>query len=211
VSETPTAGQEASNAAPQPVELTAAPAVEPDKSVRLWERLKQHKVMQWTLAYAAAAYTLLHIAEMLSEAQKWPHTIVRVFSLLLILGVPLVVTLAWYHGARGLQRVSGPELTIITILLLIAGSVLWVLSRGTNRETAAQTPSVSNAATTAGPAIASAPRTAVAVLPFANLTGDATKDYLGDGMAEELINTLTDDRHQGPDPGNPGERTADHD
>jgi TolB-like protein/Flp pilus assembly protein TadD len=30
----------------------------------------------------------------------------------------------------------------------------------------------------------------VAVLPFANLTGDASKDYLGDGMAEELINTL---------------------
>jgi adenylate cyclase len=34
-----------------------------------------------------------------------------------------------------------------------------------------------------------APRTAV--LPFANLTGDATKEYLGDGMAEELINTLS--------------------
>jgi TolB-like protein len=28
-------------------------------------------------------------------------------------------------------------------------------------------------------------------MPFANLTGDATKDYLGDGMAEELINTLS--------------------
>jgi adenylate cyclase len=28
-------------------------------------------------------------------------------------------------------------------------------------------------------------------MPFANLTGDATKDYLGDGMAEELINILT--------------------
>ena len=29
------------------------------------------------------------------------------------------------------------------------------------------------------------------MLPFANLTGDASKEYLGDGMAEELINTLT--------------------
>ena len=35
-----------------------------------------------------------------------------------------------------------------------------------------------------------APRTAIAVLPFTNLTGDASKEYLGDGMAEELINTL---------------------
>lgn len=32
--------------------------------------------------------------------------------------------------------------------------------------------------------------TAVAVMPFVNLTGDASKDYLGDGMAEELIDTL---------------------
>ncbi len=27
-------------------------------------------------------------------------------------------------------------------------------------------------------------------MPFVNLTGDASKDYLGDGMAEEVINTL---------------------
>ncbi|MGH8218752.1 MAG: winged helix-turn-helix domain-containing tetratricopeptide repeat protein [Steroidobacteraceae bacterium] len=42
-----------------------------------------------------------------------------------------------------------------------------------------------------GTATASAPRTAVAVLPFVNLTGDPAKDYIGDGMAEELIDSLT--------------------
>jgi TolB-like protein/tetratricopeptide (TPR) repeat protein len=31
----------------------------------------------------------------------------------------------------------------------------------------------------------------VAVLPFANLTGDAANDYLGDGMTEELIDALS--------------------
>lgn len=36
-----------------------------------------------------------------------------------------------------------------------------------------------------------APPTAVAVLPFANLTGDPGLDYLGDGFAEELINALS--------------------
>jgi TolB-like protein len=41
------------------------------------------------------------------------------------------------------------------------------------------------------PIIQDAPRTSIAVMPFANLTGDVTKDYLGDGMAEEVINTLT--------------------
>ena len=36
-----------------------------------------------------------------------------------------------------------------------------------------------------------ASRSKVAVLPFANLTGNAALDYLGDGLAEELINTLS--------------------
>ncbi len=33
--------------------------------------------------------------------------------------------------------------------------------------------------------------TAVAVLPFVNLSGDAENDYLGDGIAEEIINALS--------------------
>lgn len=36
-----------------------------------------------------------------------------------------------------------------------------------------------------------ADRPSVAVLPFANLTGDPARDYLADGMAEELICTLS--------------------
>jgi TolB-like protein len=165
------------------------PAAHPSRNI--WTRLKEHKVMQWMLAYAAAAYTLLHGVEMLSDAQEWPHVIVRVFSLVLILGVPVVMTIAWYHGAKGLKRISGPELAILTVLLFIAGSILWGFSRlkGERTEdrvvTTAAVPA--SAAKTATP---TAPRTSVAVMPFANLTGDATKDYLGDGMAEEVINTL---------------------
>jgi TolB-like protein len=41
-----------------------------------------------------------------------------------------------------------------------------------------------------GTAAAAAPTRTIAVLPFANLTGDAGKDYLGDGIAEELIHKL---------------------
>ena len=40
------------------------------------------------------------------------------------------------------------------------------------------------------PVAALAPRSSVAVMPFANLTGDSAKDYLGDGIADELINSL---------------------
>jgi TolB-like protein len=158
----------------------------------LWHRLKEHKVAEWTLAYAAFAYTLLHITEMLSEAQDWPHGIVRVVSFVLLLATPLAATLAWYHGAKALRRVTGPELIIITILLVIAGSILWALSRGGSEHASlASQPGGSMRGPVARVSLPPAQRTAVAVMPFVNLTGDKNKEYLGEGMAEEVINALT--------------------
>jgi TolB-like protein/Tfp pilus assembly protein PilF len=161
-------------------------------------RLKSHKVIQWTLAYAALAYTVLHGVEIVAGALNWPHVIARVLTLVLILGIPVIATLAWYHGAKGLKRLSGGELIIITLLGVIAGSVLWGFSgTGEERKTAQSeqhAPAASVATLPAAEPASSAPpapRTAVAVLPFANLTGDASKEYLGDGMAEAMINTLT--------------------
>ncbi len=43
----------------------------------------------------------------------------------------------------------------------------------------------------AGPRPVTRSRTAIAVLPFVNLTGDPAADCLGDALAEELINTLS--------------------
>jgi len=144
--------------------------------------------MQWTLAYAAAAYTLLHGVEMLSEAQDWPHAIVRVFSLLLIVGVPVVMTLAWYHGARAQRHVSGSELTIITLLLMIGGGALWAISR--NHE-AAEHPAAQVVAS-AAPAPASAPSDkSVAVLPFADMSEAHDQEFFADGMAEEVLDLLS--------------------
>ena len=107
-------------AAPEQDAAPSAPSV-PAPSTNVWARIKEHKVAQWTLAYAAAAYTLLHGTEMVSNAFEWPHLVVRIVTLLLFLGTPLVATLAWYHGHRAQRRASGVELTIITVLLFIAG------------------------------------------------------------------------------------------
>ena len=97
----------------------------PAPSLNVWARIKDHKIAQWTLAYAAAAYALLDGTKILSEAFDWPHWLLRVVAALLVVGLPLMVTLAWFHGHRALRRVSGAELTIITVLLVVAGAVLW--------------------------------------------------------------------------------------
>lgn len=52
--------------------------------------------MQWTLGYAALAYTLLHATEMVSDALDWPHLIARIVTIVLLArrprgGAPRVV------------------------------------------------------------------------------------------------------------------------
>jgi hypothetical protein len=65
----------------------ALPTAVPTRTV--WDRIKHHKVVQWTLAYLALAYTLLHSAEMLGNSLGWSHGLLRLFTLILILGVPI--------------------------------------------------------------------------------------------------------------------------
>lgn len=178
---------EAQNASP------AGGNADPAPTGGFWAQLKRHKVAEWTLAYAAAAYTLLHVVEMISEAMDWPHLVARILTVALGLGFPIVVTLAWYHGAKALRRVSAPELVIITLLLVLAGSVLWLFNRKSGEPARASPDATAAGAhgSVVGALTPAAPRTSIAVMPFANLTGDPSKDYLGDGMAEEVIDTLT--------------------
>ena len=159
----------------------------PEPALSVWARIKEHKIAQWTLAYAAAAYALLDGTKILSEAFDWPHWLLRAVAALLVLGLPLMVTLAWYHGHRALRRVSGAELTIITVLLVMAGAVLWHF---------AHVPQESGASTTVGSAhlVAATPAAisekSIAVLPFVDMSEKHDQEYMSDGIAEELLNLL---------------------
>ena len=177
---------------PQESQVSAARA----PSLSVWARIKEHKVAQWTLAYAAAALALLEGAKLISDAFEWPHQVVRIVTVLLILGIPLVVTLAWYHGHRALRRVSRAELTIITVLLVMAAAVLWHFARSP------QEPLASKAATTEQTTVASAHPVAaipavttgdksIAVLPFADISEKKDQEYFSDGLSEDLITALS--------------------
>lgn len=152
----------------------------------VWSRIKEHKVLQWTLGYAAAAYTLLHGVEMVGNAFTWPHAVVRLVTLLLILGVPIATTLAWYHGYKGHQRVGGQEIAILAVLLVIAGSVLWLFGRpGDDHADARSEIGGAAAHERAAPEAKS-----LAVLPFDNRSGDKSQEFYADGLTDELTTAL---------------------
>jgi TolB-like protein/Flp pilus assembly protein TadD len=168
-----------SSTSTQSTDNAEAPA-HPVEPVTPWARIKEHKVLQWSLAYLGAALALAHGQELLAHTYHWPELVGRVLMGVLIVGFPISSALAWYHGHRGMTRLSAGEMTVVSLLLVIGAGLLIALVRVPAKDSAS--------AASAEPA---APAASVAVVPFANLTGETGKEYFSDGMAEELINELT--------------------
>ena len=167
------------------------PAEQPTPALDFLERLRQHKVAQWTLAYAAGAYTLLHAVEMVSSALSWPHLVISLTTLALLFGFPVVITLAWFHGYRARQRVGGAELAILTVLLALGGGLLWLYGqRDTPAAAASAPPGVVSAAQ--GPSAAAADeRPSIAVLPFENRSRLEDDVFFVDGIHDDILTQLS--------------------
>lgn len=152
-----------------------------------WAKLRRRKVVQWGVAYAAAAWTLLQAVEYVVETFHWPEPIRQWTTLVVLFGLPVTLVIAWYHGDRGGQRVTGAELFIMTLLFLAGGGILWLYEPA--GDSATEPRATPGAATPARPAVAA--EASIAVLPFAALSSGADDGYFADGLTEEIINALT--------------------
>ncbi len=156
--------------------------------MKVLAELKQRKLVQWLLAYAAGAWLLLQVIGLLGAPFDWPDTVLRGATIVAVVGFFVAALLAWYHGERGAQKVSGTELVLLSLLLLIGGGLLWQFAPDGPVPAPAGTP----AAAVSGPgtpAPAVSPQS-IAVLAFANLSADKDNEYFSDGVAEEILNAL---------------------
>src|SRR6185312_3105527 len=156
-------------------------------------RLKQRKLVQWALAYVAFAFALLQGVDVVAHQFGWPDGLQRGITLVLIIGFVVALVLAWYHGERGAQKVSGTEIVILALLLAIGGALLWRFERAPNAlAVAAQTRSPDAAqrnpgATPSAIPIAAISAKSIAVLPFENLSGDKDNAYFASGMQDLIL------------------------
>ena len=148
------------------------------------QHLRERKLGQWALAYAAGAWVLLQGLDLIGHQFDWPAGLLRGMTVAAGVGFFIALLLAWYHGERGAQKISATELSILTVLLAIGGLLLWRLAPTTQE--------APPAAMAAKPAAASAiiPAKSIAVLPLLNESGDPQQDYFSDGLSEELISAL---------------------
>lgn len=145
----------------------------------LLERLKQRKLGQWSLAYLAGAWLLLQVLSLLAQPFGWPDDVVRIGAVVAAIGFLVVLVLAWYHGERGAQRVTGMELLMLTALLVLTGAAVSLVHARMRPATSAGR--VSAEAVTQG---------SIAVLPFANVSADREQKYFADGLTDELLSVL---------------------
>jgi MFS-type transporter involved in bile tolerance (Atg22 family) len=89
------------------------------------QRLKQRKLVQWAVAYVAAAFALLQGIDIVAQRFAWPDLVERTLIIAACIGFFVTLLLAWYHGERGAQRVTGTELFILALLLALGGGFLW--------------------------------------------------------------------------------------
>ena len=158
-----------------------------------WERIKELKVLQWSLAYLGAALALAHGQELLSQTYHWSELVGRLLMGVLIVGFPIALAVAWYHGHKGLKQISTGELTVISILIVIGAGLLTVLVRtptGASDPTGATRPPAVTAASGTAPTARAISDKSIAVLPFIDMSEKKDQEYFADGMAEEITDLL---------------------
>jgi TolB-like protein/Tfp pilus assembly protein PilF len=91
--------------------------------------IRDRKLFHWVLAYLAAAWLVMQAMEVFSD--RWPLSIplMQAVDVALVAGFFVALGLAWYHGEKGRQRVSGPELLLLALLLGIGGGLVGMIAR----------------------------------------------------------------------------------
>ncbi len=149
--------------------------------------LKRRNVYKVAVTYAIVGWLVMQIAATVVPALHLSDAITSAVVLLVILGFPIALILAWAFELtpEGIKRAevadSAPKgwskSHVWLYMVIIAGAIsvgVFFLGRYTSSKQSAELPAKS-----------------IAVLPFDNQNRDPDTDYLSDGIPESIINSLS--------------------
>ena len=158
--------------------------------------LKRRHVYRVAIAYAIVGWMLIEVGSTIVPALHLPGTLTTAIVVLVLLGFPIAVVLAWAFeitpgGVRRTEPVDSPDArvpeqhrrvgrkldyAIIAVLVLALAVMAW--QRWGSH--------------TASPSLVNATQKSIAVLPFENLSTDKNNGYFADGMQDLILTKLAD-------------------
>ena len=169
--------------------------------------LKRRNVFKVGVAYAIVAWLLIQVASILMPTFQAPDWVMRVFSLVVILGFPLALIFAWAfeltpEGIKSSKSVQPGEsirastghklnyiiiglLSLAVIFMFIDNYVLDDVPSTTEVTTSTEIPVAEEAIAPATP-----DRKSIAVLPFANRSINAEDAFFVDGIHDDILTQL---------------------
>jgi len=162
------------------------PGNDSSKPMAFFSELKRRRVGKVAIGYGAVAWMVTEASSVVMPALRLPEWTVTFVVVFLMVGFPVAMVMAWVFdvGPQGIKRTAplseenaSMQLRLrvayaAVVVLLMGGLGYLLYERGLGR------------------AIAGERHGSIAVLPFTNLSGDASRDYFSDGMSEELLNLL---------------------
>ena len=154
----------------------------------LYDRFGERKIFQWAIAYLAGAWLVLQVLDVFGDRWGLGGGLARAIDVVLVVGFVATLLVAWYHGERGRQRVSGMEIVILAALFGVGALVVRYVAGG--EAPGATATSSDESSDPSGILPATDDRLSIAVLPFENMSDDPANQYFSDGISEELLTTL---------------------
>ena len=84
-------------------------------------------MVEWGAAYIAGGWALIGLISLLDQRFGWPDAVRPTLNIAVVFASLLAMVLAWYHGKVASKRVTGPELLMVALLLLVLGIALTLI------------------------------------------------------------------------------------